>query len=249
VVGICGGMPYDTKGHEIILGDVIVSQALIQYNFGRQYPEGFIRKTGVQETLGRPSPEIRAIQAKLGTSRYRKKMQSQVATFLKEIELELPETKPPARENDVLHQSSYVHQHHASPECECAERDRICDAALKMECEDLGCKVGMRIARTRLNNTTPYPVIHFGVMGSGNSVIKSGEHRDRITKADGIIGFEMEGAGVWDYFPSIVIKGVCDYADSHKRKGWQPYAAATAAACMKAFLVEWMPEEKPASPG
>jgi nucleoside phosphorylase len=72
--------------------------------------------------------------------------------------------------------------------------------------------------------------------------MKSGQHRDQMAQADGIIGFEMEGVGVWDYFPSIIIKGVCDYADSHKRKGWQQYAAATAAACAKAFLVEWNAE-------
>ncbi len=28
----------------------------------------------------------------------------------------------------------------------------------------------------------------------------------------------MEGAGVWDEVPYIVIKGICDYADSHKNK-------------------------------
>ncbi|KAK5308787.1 hypothetical protein LTR98_012002, partial [Exophiala xenobiotica] len=54
VVGICGGMPYGADGQEIVLDDVIISQALIQYDFERQYPEGFKRKTGVQETLGRP---------------------------------------------------------------------------------------------------------------------------------------------------------------------------------------------------
>lgn len=30
--------------------------------------------------------------------------------------------------------------------------------------------------------------------------------------------------------------GICDYADSHKNKKWQPYAAATAAAYAKEFL-------------
>jgi nucleoside phosphorylase len=54
----------------------------------------------------------------------------------------------------------------------------------------------------------------------------------------------MEGAGVWDAFPCVVIKGVCDYADSHKNKKWQGYAAATAAACMKAFLKEWIASGK-----
>jgi nucleoside phosphorylase len=249
VVGICGGMPYDTDGKEILLGDVIISQALIPYDFGRLYPEGFKRKTGVQETLGRPSPEIRAIQAKLGTNRYMQRMQKDIGTFLEEIEKKLPKTKPPARENDILYHSSYVHQHHASAACECGEGDQICEAALKVACEDLGCENVMRVARNRLIDTTAQPVVHFGITGSGNTVMKSGQHRDQVAKADGIIAFEMEGAGVWDSFPSIVIKGVCDYADSHKRKGWQQYAAATAAACMKAFLVEWTPEERLTSPG
>jgi nucleoside phosphorylase len=46
----------------------------------------------------------------------------------------------------------------------------------------------------------------------------------------------MEGTGVWNNISSIIIKGVCDYADSHKNKAWQVYAAATGAATTKAFL-------------
>jgi nucleoside phosphorylase len=70
--------------------------------------------------------------------------------------------------------------------------------------------------------------------------MKSGEDRDYIAARDGVIAFEMEGAGVWENFPgSLVIKGICDYADSHKSKRWQGYAAATAAAAMKGFLENW----------
>jgi nucleoside phosphorylase len=86
-------------------------------------------------------------------------------------------------------------------------------------------------------------------MGSGDAVIKWAEGRDRIAKVKGVIAFEMEGAGVWEYFPSVVIKGVCDYADSHKNKQWHYYAAATAAACMKAFLAEWTSEDMSSGPG
>ena len=46
----------------------------------------------------------------------------------------------------------------------------------------------------------------------------------------------MEAAGLMDSFPCLVIRGICDYADSHKNKKWQPYAAATAAAYMKELL-------------
>ena len=66
--------------------------------------------------------------------------------------------------------------------------------------------------------------------------MKSAHHRDTISKQTKAVAFEMEGAGVWDIFPTVVIKSVCDYADSHKNEEWQPYTAASAAACMKAFL-------------
>ena len=46
----------------------------------------------------------------------------------------------------------------------------------------------------------------------------------------------MEAAGLMDSFPCLVIRGICDYADSHKNKRWQPYAAATAAAFAKELL-------------
>lgn len=46
----------------------------------------------------------------------------------------------------------------------------------------------------------------------------------------------MEAAGLMNDFPCIVIRGICDYADSHKNKRWQPYAAATAAAYGRELL-------------
>jgi nucleoside phosphorylase len=45
-----------------------------------------------------------------------------------------------------------------------------------------------------------------------------------------------------DSFPCLVIRGICDYADSHKNKAWQGYAAATAAAYAK-DLVLVIPEQ------
>jgi nucleoside phosphorylase len=83
----------------------------------------------------------------------------------------------------------------------------------------------------------PNPTIHIGAIASGNTVMKSSKHRDVIAQRHQVIAFEMEGAGVFDEIPSVVvIKGVCDYSDSHKNKNWQAYAAVTAAASMKAFL-------------
>ena len=73
--------------------------------------------------------------------------------------------------------------------------------------------------------------------------MKSAKERDRIAQENKIIGFEMEANGVWDEMPSLVIKAVNDYADSHKNDIWQRYAAASAAAAMKAFLSHWTPED------
>ncbi|GKT67552.1 regulatory protein AfsR [Colletotrichum tofieldiae] len=67
--------------------------------------------------------------------------------------------------------------------------------------------------------------------------MKDGQTRDRYSQElGGVLCFEMEAAGLMNNFPCIVIRGVCDYADAHKNKRWQPYAAATAAAYAKELL-------------
>ncbi|KAJ4056847.1 hypothetical protein NW761_003550 [Fusarium oxysporum] len=126
-------------------------------------------------------------------------------------------------------------------------KDRLFEASYRhtedqKSCEQLGCNGGL-ILRSRLEiaGARPTPDVHVGLMASGDLVLKSGKDRDRIAAAEGVIAFEMDGAGVWDSFPCIVVKGACDYADSHKSKVWQRYAAATAAACAKAFLSFWVP--------
>jgi nucleoside phosphorylase len=250
VVGICGGMPYDTDENKpVLLGDIVISQTVVPYRFGRQYPEKFQEKDLVEDSLGRPPQEIRAILAQLRTRHYRRAMQANITKYLNDLQQKLPDIKYPGSRTDLLYDSFYLHKHQdpqSGVRCdECHEGDKqICRAALKMTCHELGCEAN-RLVRNRVGNAYGrHPVVHIGKMGSGDTVMKSGEDRDRIAKADGIIAFEMEGAGVWDHFPSIVIKGVCDYADSHKNKQWQRYAAATAAACLKAFLKEWIPEDE-----
>lgn len=59
----------------------------------------------------------------------------------------------------------------------------------------------------------------------------------------------MEAAGVWNETPLIMVKGVCDYADGHKDKLWQPFAAAGAAAATKALLKSYPKKDKPAAQG
>ncbi|KAL2822250.1 nucleoside phosphorylase domain-containing protein [Aspergillus cavernicola] len=78
--------------------------------------------------------------------------------------------------------------------------------------------------------------VHYGLIASGNQVMKHATSRARIAKKYNILCFEVEAAGLMNQFPCLVIRGICDYADSHKNKERQCYAAATAAAYAKELL-------------
>ncbi|XHG06576.1 hypothetical protein AWENTII_009765 [Aspergillus wentii] len=248
VVGICGGVPFPSGGKaEIFLGDIIVSDSVIQYDFGRQYPDGFQRKADVKETLGRPIREIRTLLSALQTRRTRKEFQGRIAQHLKTLEAEAGmEYGYPGAKYDILFEASSRHKHYQSNSngCICFDcklsDDPVCDDALRSDCTSLQCE-GRPVYRSRRLGESTTPSIHFGTIASASTVMKSGEHRDRLAGIEGIIGFEMEGAGVWDNMPCIIIKGVCDYADSHKNKKWQDYSAATGACAAKAFLEYWLP--------
>ena len=60
--------------------------------------------------------------------------------------------------------------------------------------------------------------------------------RDKLAEENGVLCFEMEAAGLMNHFPCLVIRGICDYSDTHKNKEWQGYAAMTAAAYAKNIL-------------
>lgn len=80
--------------------------------------------------------------------------------------------------------------------------------------------------------------LHYGLVASGNQVIKSAEQRDKLYRQfdEDILCIETEAAGLMNDFPCIVIRGISDYGDSHTNAAWQEYAAAAAAACAKTFL-------------
>ncbi|EUC43918.1 hypothetical protein COCMIDRAFT_6696 [Bipolaris oryzae ATCC 44560] len=87
--------------------------------------------------------------------------------------------------------------------------------------------------------------VHYGLIASGNQVIKDAKFRDSLNASlDGhVLCVEMEAAGLMNDFPCIVIRGICDYADSEKNKDWQEYAAAVAAACAKELLEHVQPSD------
>jgi nucleoside phosphorylase len=67
--------------------------------------------------------------------------------------------------------------------------------------------------------------IHYSTILSSDRVMKSEISRDKISSQfQDALCLEMEAAGLMDIFPCLVICGICDYSDSHKKKVWQEYA-------------------------
>jgi nucleoside phosphorylase len=66
--------------------------------------------------------------------------------------------------------------------------------------------------------------------------MKDAPTRDQIAQEPDILCFEMEAAGLMDQLQCLVIRGICDYCDSHKQKQWQGYASLAAAAYAKLLL-------------
>jgi hypothetical protein len=115
---------------------------------------------------------------------------------------------------DILFEASYDHV--GGPTCESCSKERAVDRQPR-ESQEI--------------------VVHYGIIASGNQVMRDGATRDKVSvDFGGVLCFEMEAAGLMNKFPCLVIRGICDYADSHKNKRWQPYAAATAAAYAKEVL-------------
>jgi nucleoside phosphorylase len=252
VVGICGGVPVGNDEEEILLGDVIISDGVVQFDLGRQFPDTFNPKIDMLDSLGRPNMEIRGLLSKLKGRWGRKRLQDMTSEHLASLRKGRGDTAQyPGAAEDRLFESKYRHKHQDPSSCATCRRgtDPVCNVAISSTCEQIKCDETKSAPRRRIQegllltqqSDLLKPAVHFGLIASGDSVMKSGEHRDDIAKSLNVIAFEMEGAGVWDNFPCVVIKGVCDYADSHKNKKWQKYAAATAASCMKAFLENWTP--------
>ncbi|KAI4718290.1 purine and uridine phosphorylase [Aureobasidium sp. EXF-10727] len=243
IVGVCGAAPLDRP---IILGDVIISNSVVEFYFGRQYPDSIERKSGVKDTL-----EIRGLLSKFEIPIIRKELEETTLQNLASLQEKEHTASYPGVAHDRLFAVSYRHRHRkdsSQHDCLClspqSSNESSCNEARELECEVLGCSVDAPDTpsrRMRFASGVPPPRVHLGTVGSASIVMKSAEHRDAIANKDNIIAFEMEGAGVWDDLPCIIIKGVCDYSDSHKNKKWQGYAAATAASATKAFLDYWTP--------
>ncbi|KAL4944691.1 nucleoside phosphorylase domain-containing protein [Aspergillus oleicola] len=195
LVGICGAVPFLPDKVEVMLGDIIISNAVVEYDFGRQYPDEFRRKSDVRETLGRPAQEIRAFLAGLGGRKAQIELQDQICQYLQTLQAK-GECKHPGIVSDVLFEGSFQHKHYlrdATDRCICFDcSDTMCDEALKGDCVRLGC-AGSKIQRKRQTAIDGFkPLVHIGKIASADTVMKSGRHRDELAKKDSVIAFEME---------------------------------------------------------
>ncbi|KAJ5643848.1 uncharacterized protein N7484_006355 [Penicillium longicatenatum] len=208
---------------DIRLGDVVVSlhskssEAVVQYDFGKSVHEnGFIRAGGQLQKP--PNIVLGAISQLQG--QHERKGRSRIPELLSEMHCGNPgmgKFRYPGAENDQLFKASVAH--HEGKKCE-------------------GCKGPHDINLVRRKKrASDDPQIHYGTIGSADQVMKDAMLRDKWSQQERIICFEMEAAGLMDSFPCLVVRGICDYADSHKNKFWQPYAAAVAAAYAKELLL------------
>jgi len=217
MVGIGGGVP--SQAHDIRLGDIVVSKptgtsgGVIQYDFGKTMEGGQFKRIG---QLNKP-PEV--LLTALSSLKARHMLNDpELSKYLSEMVAKYPKMRAQlARQgtkDDQLYLANYEHQGGSGT---CSK----CDASKLVHREPRDSDI---------------PIIHYGLIASGNQVMKHAITRDLVGEELDVLCFEMEAAGLMDHFPCLVIRGICDYSDSHKNKGWQEYAAATAAAYAKELL-------------
>lgn len=259
LTGVCGSVPRVDQHEQIFLGDVIIGKTVFQYDFGWHYPDRFVRKNTVEVNLGRANKDIRGLITMFETDLGLNRLEKRITHFLKQLQGNAAQRRRrgkcdymyPGTADDKLFNPTHRHKHHKSLTCIChhcvENSDSVCEKALSSPCTDLGCDDEQHIARKRLHDPssdTPQPAVHVGAVASGDKVMKSAAERDKLANEAGVIAFETESAGIWDEVPCIVVKGVCDYADSHKHPGWQNYAAAAAAAASRAILERYIRTDK-----
>ncbi|SPO06915.1 uncharacterized protein DNG_09609 [Cephalotrichum gorgonifer] len=223
LVGIGGGISRPNEDRDIRLGDIVVSQ-----------PDG--------TTGGICQYDL--VKAKLGENRERKGFLAMPPMLLLnslasiQADHELDDSKVPDLLQEMLQNKPKMAKQSPGWVYQGSDNDRLFKASYEhtsgKDCSS--CSAAEEIKRDPRDTTDP--MIHYGIIASGNTLVKDATARDRIVADIGedCICFEMEAAGLMNHFPCLVIRGICDYADSHKNDRWQRYAAATAAAYAKELL-------------
>ncbi|EED16650.1 WD-repeat protein, putative [Talaromyces stipitatus ATCC 10500] len=219
MVGIGGGAP--SRKHDIRLGDIVVSAprdgegGVLQYDFGKTIQEQAFQHT---RFLNQPPTILRTAVTGIQAQHKRKGHQIEDAigfVLEKNPRLRQEYARPQPNTDKLFH----PHAIHDSRGCGFCVHDPsyVVERRERAEHED-------------------NPAIHYGLVASANQLMKDAVIRDRLAAEKGVLCFEMEAAGLMNHFPCLVIRGICDYSDSHKNKEWQGYAAMTAAAYAKDLL-------------
>jgi nucleoside phosphorylase len=220
LVGIGGGVPRLPK-KDVRLGDVVVGApeagpAVVQYDLGKQLTNDI----EVTRTLNKPPALLLRVVNKVD-DKYQRAEEGEGDFFTAHLYrfAKFPRMKERYRRPslpDQLFSASYNHEDGT----QCSSHDQ-------------------RYEVERPDRELPGEIqVHYSTILSGDLVMKSGEKRDQISaKFYDALCFEMEAAGLMDVFPCLVIRGICNYSDSHNNKDWQGYAAATAAAYAREILL------------
>lgn len=217
---------------DIRLGDVVISSpgnghgGVYQYDYGKTVQDQTFQHTGF---LNRP-PDVVLSAVGVLESTYDRNGHS-IETNIETILGGAPRLKRrytrPDRSSDQLYVPHKVHPAGSS--------DRSCRQSCGEDPADL-------IERSERDPEIDLiPMIHYGSIASATQLMKDALTRDKYAHEHGILCFEMEAAGIMNRLPCLVIRGICDYSDSHKNKEWQGYAAMTAAAYTKDLLRQMVP--------
>ncbi|KAJ5176350.1 uncharacterized protein N7482_002227 [Penicillium canariense] len=214
LVGIGGGVPSKT---DIRLGDVVVSKptakgsGVIPYDCGKRLSAGRFQRAGCHD-----KPPRHLLQALSHIESDRPFEERPIGRCIVDVlasneGMKYEFSRP---DNDWLFHASYNHRSSVGNCLSCDQNQLV----------------------HRKPRSTDEPKVHYGLIGSGNLVMKDARERDRISQELDILCFEMEAAGLMDQYRCMVIRGICDYCDSHKNKQWQGYAALTAAVYARQLL-------------
>lgn len=202
---------------DVRLGDVVISSdkktgGLVAYNFGKKLPDGSFE---VAYHLNQPP---RALRVALSTMEADHELrENRITEYMKQMVEKLPlgtreKWLHPGQAKDILFPANYVHQGGRS--CKNCDRQKA-------------------IRRIPILRSSTTPTIHYGVIATGSEVVKHAPTRDLIGATHNAIALEMEAAGLMNNFPCVIIRGISDYADSHKNDQWHRFAAATRSSLCK----------------
>jgi nucleoside phosphorylase len=208
MVGIAGGVW--TTEVDVRLGDIVVGVPDDGGPGVIQYDHGKAvqeHEFVVKGTLNKAPDLLRSAAGLLKRKHMRRPGQ-----YVSTMDNEEVKHHAPRPDEDNLFSVTYVHQQ--------GKNCKSCDSTQ---------------LRDRPHRTDLAPKIHYGAIASGDQVVRDAILAEKIQRQHNVICFEMEAAGL-DAFPCLVVRGISDYADTHKNDDWHAYAAGTAAAYAKELL-------------